>query len=77
MIFFALAGAIYSAGKNFGGGSGTLLTIIAVIALFKGLFFVRSKASDSILEWWSKQPDSVYRVAAAGLLILGCIIQFV
>ena len=76
-IFFALAGAIYSAGKSLGGWSGTFLTVLSIIALIKGLFFLRGKMSDKILEWWSVQPDSVYRMAAAGLLILGCIVQFV
>lgn len=75
-IFFALAGAIYSAGKNFGGWSGTVLTIISIIALIKGLFFLRGKMSDKILDWWIQQPDSVYRMAAAALFAMGCMIQF-
>ncbi len=77
IIFFALAGAIYSAGKDLGGWSGTFLTVLSIILLVKGLFFLRGKVSDKILEWWSIQPDSVYRVAAAIMFIIGCVIQFV
>ncbi len=77
MIFFALAGAIYSAGKDLGGWSGTFLTVLSIIALIKGLFFLRGKMSDKILEWWSIQPDSVYRIVAAFMFILGCVIQFI
>jgi hypothetical protein len=77
VIFFALAGTIYSAGKGLGGLSGTLLFVLAIILLIKGLFLLRGKMSDRILEWWSVQPDSTYRIAAAILFLLGCAIQFV
>ncbi len=75
-ILFATAGIVFSAGRQIGGLLGTLLAILGVIAILKGLLFARGQVSDRVLDWWGKQPDSVYRAAAAGLLVLGCLMQW-
>ncbi len=75
-VFLAVAGVVFSASRGLGGLTGTVLIVVACIALLKGLLFARGKVSDAILDWWSRQPDSVYRIAAAGLFVLGCLTQW-
>ena len=77
IVFFAVAGVVYSAGRSMGGFMGTVLIVVAVIALIKGLLFAQGKVSDKVLDWWGNQPISTYRVAAAGLFALGCLMQIV
>jgi len=74
-VLFASAGILFAAGRQLGGIWGTLLAVMGVIAVLKALLFVRAKASDTILDWWGQQPVWVYRVSAAGLFLLGCLMQ--
>ncbi len=76
VVLFATAGIVFSAGRQIGGLLGTLLAILAVIAILKALLFARGQVSDRVLDWWGKQPDSVYRASAAALLALGCLMQW-
>ena len=77
VIFFVVAGVVFSAGRSIGGFTGTVLIVVAVIALIKGLLFTRGKVSDAVLDWWGNQPTSTYRLAAAGLVALGCLTQWI
>ncbi len=77
VIFFVVAGVVFSAGRSIGGFTGTVLIVVAVIALIKGLLFAQGKVSDKVLDWWGNQPTSVYRIAAASLVALGCLTQWI
>ena len=77
VVFFAVAGVIFSAGRSVGGFTGTVLIVVACIALVKGLLFARGKVSETVLEWWANQPTSMYRAAAAALFVLGCLTQWI
>ncbi len=76
VVFFAVAGVVFQVGRGIPGILGWILILVACIALLKGLLLVRGRVSDQVLDWWSKQPVSVYRMAAAGLFALGCIMQW-
>lgn len=76
VVFFAVAGVAWSAGRSFGGVIGTVLGVVAVIALLKGLLFLTGKASDTVLDFWGKQSDTTYRIAAAALFVLGCLMHW-
>ncbi len=76
-VLFASAGILFGAGRQIGGWWGTLLAVLAVIAVLKGLVFARGKAADAVLGWWSVQPVWVYRASAACLFVLGCLMQWV
>ena len=56
VVFFAVAGVVFSAGRSIGGFTGKVLIVVAVIALIKGLLFARGKVSDAVLDWWGNQP---------------------
>jgi len=75
-VMFIAAGAIYSAGRYVGGWIGMLLFICAIIAVLKGLFFLSGKTSEKVLDWWSNQSDTVYRMCAAGLFLMGLLTQW-
>ena len=72
---FVLGGVIFQAGREVGGWIGTLLIVIGIIALIKGLMFFSKSACDKIFGWWSVQSDGVYRLAAVGLFIVGFLAQ--
>ena len=76
LLFFS-AGALFSAGWELGGEWGILLAVLGAVAVLKALFFVQGKVSDTVLDWWSQQPVWVYRVFAAGLFVLGCLMQMI
>ena len=75
-VLFTVAGVIFSAGRSVGGVLGTVLTVVAVVALVKGSLFARGKVSDAVLDWWGRQTDSTYRMVAGGLVVLGCLMQW-
>ena len=75
VVLVASAGVLFSAGRQVGGLWGTILAVLSVIAVLKGLLFVRGKISDTVLDWWSAQPTWVYRASAAALFLLGCLLQ--
>ncbi len=77
VVLFVTAGVLIAAGRWLGGLWGLLLAVLGVIAVLKALLFVRGKVSDTVLDWWSRQPVWVYRASAAGLVVLGCLIQLI
>ncbi len=74
-LTFALGSLIFSAGKEIDGWVGTLLIVIGIVGLLKGLFFLSGKATDKVFDWWASQPDSTYRLAAVAMFILGFLAQ--
>ncbi|MCH7870987.1 MAG: hypothetical protein IID33_04740 [Planctomycetes bacterium] len=70
VIFFVVAGVVFSTGRSIGGFTGTVLIVVAVIALLKGLLFARGKVSDAVLDWWGNQPAvrPLVRSRRAGIL---------
>ncbi len=71
------AGILFAVGRRMGGVWGTVLAVLGVIAVLKALVFVRGRVSESVLDWWNRQPVWVYRVSAASLFLLGCLMQVV
>ena len=76
-VLIICAGILFAAGRQLGGFWGILLALLGVIAVLKGLLFARGKVSETVLEWWSRQPVWVYRVSATGLFVLGCLMQLI
>jgi hypothetical protein len=72
-VFVVVAGLVFAGSRQIGGGVGIILAIVGCIALIKGLLLLHGRVSDRVLDTWSKQPDSVYRIAAAALFLLGCL----
>ncbi len=74
-VFTFVAGVLFTTGWKMAGVWGTLLAVLGVISALKALVFLRGSASDSVLDWWNRQPNWVYRVSAASLFLLGCLMQ--
>ncbi len=75
IVLATSAGILFAAGRGIGGVLGTLLAVLGVIAVLKALVFLRGTVSESVLDWWNRQPIWVYRVSAASLFLLGCLMQ--
>lgn len=74
-LTFVLGGVILGAGREIGGWVGALLIAIGIIGLLKGLLFLSGKATDTVFDWWARQADRVYRLAAVAMFILGFLAQ--
>ncbi len=53
-----------------------VIFILGIIAVFKGIFFLRSKASEKITSFWEKWPDNLLRVWALLFASLGVVLFF-
>jgi uncharacterized protein YjeT (DUF2065 family) len=78
--FFAAALSIgvllISVGWKYEGLLPKILVIGGIIAILKGLFFLKSKAADEITEWLLNQPVLRIRIFAACQVALGLLILF-
>ena len=75
--FVVVAGLVFAGSRQIGGVIGVILAIVGCIALLKGLLLLHGRVSDRVLDTWSRQPDAVYRLAAADLFLLGCLVKWV
>ena len=71
VVLWTIGGALIAAGRELPGIYGWIVPAVGILALLKGLLFVRRKALDKVLDWWEKQPDWMYRLAGGVFLILG------
>lgn len=51
-----------------------LFMALGIIAIIKGIFFLKAKAADKILEWFAAKPRGFYRIIAAIHIIIAIII---
>ena len=68
-IFFGIL--LITAAWRAEGGLAKLLFILGLIALFKGIFLLKAKTSEKIIQWYAKQPDKIYRIFAGCQIGLG------
>lgn len=79
---YLFAGAItlgillISTGWQYKGLFPKILVFVGIIAIFKGVFFVKSKSADKGTEWILKQPVIFFKIFAACQIILGFLIIF-
>ncbi len=76
-LIIAWGAAFWTAGRAIGGIGGTICAILAIVALLKGLLFLRARAAERILTWWLDQSDTFYRISAVGMIILGLAVQWI
>jgi len=53
-----------------------LLLVLGIIAVFKGMFFLKGKVADKVLGWYAAQPILIFRLGACVQILLGVIILF-
>ena len=72
----ALGILLISTGWKYEGLFPKILVLIGIIAIFKGVFFIKSKSADKVTEWILKQPVIFFKIFAACQIILGLLIIF-
>ena len=70
----ALGIVLISAGWQYEGLFPKIFVLIGIIAIFKGVFFIKSKSADKVTEWILKQPVVFFKIFAACQIILGLLI---
>jgi len=79
---YLFAGAItlgillISTGWRYEGLLPKILVFVGVVAIFKGVFFLKSRAADKVTEWILKQPVISFRVFAVFQIGFGLLIIF-
>lgn len=76
-IALVLGVLLIKAGWGIPGILAKIVIILGVLAVFKGVFFLKSKAADRVLEWYVKQPIYFFRIWAGGMIALGMFFLFV
>ena len=66
----------FSTGWEYEGFLPKILAIGGIIAVLKGVFFLRSKAADKVTEWILKQPGLFFKIFAVCQMMLGLLIVF-
>ena len=80
---YLFAGAItmgillISTGWKYEGIFPKILVLVGVIAIIKGVFFLKSRAADKVTEWILKQPVILFKIFAVCQMIFGFLIIFV
>jgi hypothetical protein len=72
----ALGILLISTGWQYEGLFPKILILVGIIAILKGVFFLKSKAADKVTEWILKQPVIFFKIFAACQIILGFLIIF-
>ncbi len=77
-IFFAIAfilGAyLISISWKIPGLLSKIVMLIGIVIVFKGLFLLKAKTTEKIVDWLSRQPLTYFRVGGLLYLIFGIII---
>ncbi|MFC1780762.1 hypothetical protein ACFLZ8_00675 [Planctomycetota bacterium] len=79
---YLFAGAItlgillISTGCKYEGLLPKILVLVGIIAIFKGVFFLKSRAADKVTEWILRQPLVVFKIFAVCQIILGLLIIY-
>lgn len=67
---------LISTGWQYEGLLPKILVLVGIIAIFKGVFFLKSRSADKVTEWILKQPVVFFKIFAACQIILGLMIIF-
>lgn len=61
------------------GASGILpriLVVFGIIGIFKAMAFANAKAAETLIFFWLKQPDQMFRIASVGMIAFGAILIY-
>ena len=73
---FTIGVLLISTGWQYEGLLPKILVIVGIVAILKGLFFLKSKAADKAAEWILKQPVLFFKIFAFCQVLLGLVIIF-
>ena len=76
MVIFLAAGLI-SIGMEISGAAAKIVMVIALIALIKVVFMLKSKATNTIIDFFKDKPISVFRIWAGIQIAIGTLILLI
>lgn len=74
-VIIIISGIFLSAARYSHGIFANILLIIGILGVVKAFFFLTSKASDKIIDWWLEKPLWLWRVWAGGFVLIGLLLQ--
>ncbi len=76
MIAVTLGTLLIVSGWKFPGGGvlSKIIIIFGIIGIIKGFFFLKTKAIEKIVEWYSQKPLIFYRISASVHVLIGVVI---
>ena len=72
LVFLGVA--FIGVARNFHGLWAIVFTILGIIGIFKGIFFLKAKAADKLITWLAAQPLNLFRIGGCAYIILGIIL---
>lgn len=51
-----------------------LIFLLGLIAVFKGVFFLKARSAGRVVDWLVSQPVRVFRMFAVGQVVIGAVI---
>jgi len=60
-----------AAARNTQGILANILLIFGILGVIKGIFFLTSKASDKLIDWWLERPLWMWRLWALSFVVIG------
>ncbi len=74
LITLLLAGSLISVFFKLKGTLPKIMVFIGVIGVFKAFFLLKTKASDRLIDFFSRQPLIVFRCGGIAYIVIGIII---
>ena len=71
-VFFGIL--LFKAGWGHPGFLPKIIMILGIVAIFKGVFLLKAKASDKILKWYAGRPLIFFRIGAIFYILIGILI---
>ena len=76
-VIIILSVIFVSAARYTHGIFANILLIAGILGIIKAFFFLTSKASDRLLDWWLEKPLWFWRIWAGGFVLIGLLLQMV
>ena len=73
LAILVVAGLFLSAARYAHGMLANVLLIAGILVVIKALFVFSSKAADKTIDWWAERPLWMWRLWAAGIVLIGII----
>lgn len=75
LIIILVSGLFFSAAKHVHGVLANVFLIAVILGIVKAIFFLASKGTERIIDWWTERPLWVWRLGAAGFMSIGILIH--
>ena len=74
LLALILGALLISIGFKFQGILAKIVMILGILGIFEGIFLLKAKASDKIIEWFAAKPLIYFRLGACFYIAIGIIL---